>query len=42
MSNEVWFNLPAITTQQLTFQLRDRSYNILHQVPNISFTLAID
>ena len=42
MSNEVWFNLPAITTQQLSFQLRDRSYNILHQVPNISFTLAID
>ena len=42
MSNEVWFNVPAITTQQLSFQLRDRDYNILSIVPNISFTLTID
>ena len=42
MSNEVWFDCPALTTQQLSFQLRDRSYNILHQVPNISFVLTID
>ena len=29
-------------TQQLDFQLRDRSYNILSIVPNISFVLLID
>ena len=42
MSNEVWFECPSMTTQQLSFQLRDRSYNILQQVPNISFVLTID
>ena len=42
MSNEVWFDCPALTTQQLSFQLRDRSYSILHQIPNISFVLTID
>ena len=42
MSPEVWLTCPALTTQQLSFELRDRSYNILHQVPNISFVLTID
>ena len=28
--------------QQLSFQLRDRSYNVLSIVPNISFQLTID
>ena len=42
MSTSVFFNIPAITTQQLSFQLRDRDYNILSTVPNISFTLTID
>jgi len=42
MSSVVWFDCPSLTTQQLSFQLRDRSYNILHQVPNISFVLTID
>ena len=42
MSSSVFFDLPAITTQQLTFQLRDRDYKILSLVPNISFTLTID
>ena len=42
MSNEVWFDCTGMTTQTLSFQLRDRSYNILHQVPNISFCLTID
>ena len=42
MSNSVFFDIPALTTQQLSFQLRDRDYNILNIVPNISFTLAID
>ena len=42
MSSVVWFDIPALTTQQLSFQLRDRDYNILSIVPNISFTLTID
>ena len=42
MSTSVWFDIPAMTTQTLSFQLRDRSYNILQIVPNISFTLTID
>ena len=42
MPYDVWFKVPAMTTQQLSFQLRDRSYNILHIVPNISFVLSID
>ncbi len=42
MSSSVFFDIPAITTQQLSFQVRDRDYNILKIVPNISFTLAID
>jgi hypothetical protein len=32
----------GLTTQQLDFQLRDRSYNILSIVPNISFVILID
>lgn len=39
---DVWFDIPAMTTQTLTFQLRDRSYNVLTIVPNISFILVID
>ena len=42
MSNEVWFNIPALTTQQLSFQLRDGDWNIVNSVANISFTLTID
>jgi hypothetical protein len=42
MSPEVWVDCPSMTTQQLSFQLRDRSYNILTQLPNISFVLTID
>ena len=42
MSSVVFFDCPAMTTQQLSFQLRDRSYNILNQIPNISFVLTID
>ena len=37
-----YFEIPAITTADLDFQLRDRSYNILSIVPNISFVLLID
>jgi hypothetical protein len=42
MSTSVFFDIPAITTQQLSFALRDRDYNILNIVPGISFTLTID
>ena len=42
MPQSVFFNIPAVTTGDLDFQLRDRSYNILSIVPNISFTLTID
>jgi hypothetical protein len=42
MSSSVFFDIPALTTQQLSFQLRDRDYNLLSIVPNISFTLTID
>ena len=37
-----FFSVPMMTTQQLDFQLRDRSYNVLSIVPNISFVLLID
>ena len=42
MPQATYFNVPPMTTQQLDFQLRDRSYNILTIVPNISFVLTID
>jgi hypothetical protein len=42
MSTSVFFDIPAITTQQLSFQLRDRDFNIVNSVANISFTLTID
>jgi len=42
MPYDVWFDVPAMTTQTLSFQLRDRSYNVLTSVANISFVLTID
>ena len=42
MSSSVFFDIPALTTQQLSFQLRDRDFNIVNSVANISFTLTID
>jgi hypothetical protein len=42
MSNSVYFDIPALTLQQLSFQLRDRDFNIVNSVANISFTLTID
>ena len=38
---DVWLTAPAMTTQQLDFQLRARDYSILTGLPNISFTLTI-
>ena len=42
MPYDVWFDVPDMTTQQLSFELRDRAYNILGIVPNMSFILTID
>ena len=42
MPFDTWFEIPAMTTQQLSFQLRNRSYTVLSTVPNISFVLTID
>ena len=39
---DTWFNIPGLTKQQLSFQLRNRSYGLLSIVPNISFVLTID
>ena len=41
MSPEVWLSMPTLTTSTLDFQLRDRGYNILQNLPNISFVLTI-
>jgi hypothetical protein len=37
----VWLPCPAVSTQQLDFQVRDRSYNLLTSLPNWSMTLTI-
>ena len=37
-----WFTVPAMTTSQLRFSLRDRYYDVLDIVPNISFVLFIE
>jgi len=42
MPYDSWFRVPAMTTQTLSFSLRDRSYNLMAMVPNISFTLLLD
>ena len=42
MPFDCWFNIPGMTKQQLSFQLRNRSYGLLSIVPNISFVLTID
>ena len=42
MPTDAWFKIPQMTTQTLSFTLRDRSYNVLSTVPNISFVLLID
>ena len=37
----VWLPAPSISTQQLDFQVRDRSYNLLTSLPNWSMTVTI-
>ena len=41
MSSGVWLGMPTLTTSTLDFQLRDRSYNVLQNLPNISFVMTI-
>ena len=41
MSPEVWLSMPTLTTSTLDFQLRDRGYNVLQNLPNISFVQTI-
>ena len=38
----VWHDVPSLTTSMLSFQVRDRDYNILSDIPNVSFTISID
>ena len=42
MPTDGWIDVPAMTAQQLDFQLRDRNYNVLTIVPNISFVITLD
>jgi hypothetical protein len=42
MPYDVWIDVPGLTVQQLSFELRDRNYNVLSIVPNISFVMSID
>jgi hypothetical protein len=41
MSPDVWLPCPALTTSTLDFQLRNRYYDVLQNVPNISFVLTL-
>ena len=41
MSSGIWLGMPSLTTSTLDFQLRDRSYNVLQNLPNISFVMTI-
>ena len=38
---DVWMECPAISTNILDFTLRDRNYNVLPDLPNISFVVSI-
>jgi hypothetical protein len=43
MPPDVWHECPSASFQQLSFQLRDRNFQILSDyVPNVSFLLTID
>ena len=42
MPVDAWIDIPSMTTQSLSFTLRDRNYNVLSIVPNISFVMLID
>ena len=42
MTQGLFFDVPNLCTQQLSFQLRDRNYNLLSSIANFSFVLAIE
>ena len=42
MPYDCWIDAPAMTTQNMSFQLRDRNYKVLSIVPTISFVMTID
>jgi len=42
MPYDCWLDAPAMTTQNMSFQLRDRNYKVLSIVPTISFVMTID
>ena len=43
MPYDVWHNCPSASFSQLSFQIRDRSYNLMTNfIPNVSFMLTID
>ena len=41
MSPEVFLNCPTMSTSTLDFALRDRNYNLISGLPNISFVLTV-
>jgi len=41
MPVNTWLPMPAITTSLLDFQIRDRYYNVISEIPNISFVLTL-
>jgi hypothetical protein len=42
MSTNVYIDIPNMTTQTLSFQLKDRNGTILSIIPDFSFVLTID
>jgi len=42
MTPGIFFDIPNLCAQQLSFQLRDRSYNLVNTIANFSFVLTID
>lgn len=43
MPADVWHDCPSVSLNMLSFQLRDRNYNLMTDfIPNISFLLSID
>ena len=43
MVNQDWVTCPKLSTNTLSFQLRDRDHNLLSNfIPNVSFLLTID
>ena len=41
MSQNVYIDVPAMTTQSLDFAVRDRNYNVISNPANISFVMSL-